>query len=138
MPIKHQSLMLSSVSRRQLIDITSEVLQFVEKSQVKEGICLVSAAHATAAILVNENEHGLIGDMLARIETLFPAKAEYAHNAIDDNADAHLAASFIGHSKSFPIVGNRLVRGQWQNIFLVELDGPRRHREVHIQAVGEV
>jgi secondary thiamine-phosphate synthase enzyme len=103
---------------------------------VKDGICLVGAPHATAAILVNENERGLINDMLAKIEELFPTSASYSHNSIDDNADAHLAAVFIGHSKTFPIAETELVRGTWQSIFLVELDGPRQRREVHIQIVG--
>jgi secondary thiamine-phosphate synthase enzyme len=103
---------------------------------VKDGICVVSAPHATAAILVNENERRLIDDMLTKIEELFPSSARYSHNSIDDNADAHLAAVFIGHSKTFPISESKLVRGTWQSVFLVELDGPRQRREVHIEILG--
>jgi len=114
------------------------VVEIVQKSAVKEGICVVSAPHATAAILVNENERRLIADMLAKIEELFPSSARYSHNSIDDNADAHLAAVFIGHSKTFPIFERKLVRGTWQSIFLVELDGPRQRREVHIQTLGGI
>jgi secondary thiamine-phosphate synthase enzyme len=106
-------------------------------SAVKEGVCVISAPHATAAILVNENERGLVKDMLAKIEEFFPSSGRYSHNSIDDNADAHLAAVFIGHSKTFPVSERKLVRGTWQNIFLVELDGPRQRREVHIQILGE-
>lgn len=104
---------------------------------MKDGICVISAPHATAAILVNENERGLIDDMLAKIEELFPSSARYSHNSIDDNADAHLVAVFIGHSKTFPILEKKLVRGTWQSVFLVELDGPRQRREVHIEIVGD-
>jgi len=132
----HHVLSIKSTARRQFIDVTSQVVEVVRRSGVDEGICLVSAPHATAAILVNENEHGLIQDMLAKIEALFPASAQSLHNAIDDNADAHLAAVFIGNSKTFSVSKNALVRGTWQNIFLVELDGPRQRREVHIQILG--
>ena len=114
------------------------MVEIVQKSAVKEGICVVSAPHATAAILVNENERRLIDDMLAKIEELFPSSARYSHNSIDDNADAHLAAVFIGHSKTFPISERKLVRGTWQSIFLVELDGPRQRREVRIQTLGGI
>jgi secondary thiamine-phosphate synthase enzyme len=76
-------------------------------------------------------------DILAKIEELFPQSGEYAHNAIDDNADAHVAASFLGHSRTFTIAKGRLTRGTWQNIFLVELDGPRSRREVHLQIIGD-
>jgi len=134
---QHHVISLSSTSRREFIDITSQVVEIVHRSAVKDGICVVSAPHATAGILVNENERGLIGDMLAKIEELFPSSARYSHNSIDDNADAHLAAVFIGHSKTFSISERRLVRGTWQSVFLVELDGPRQRREVHIQILGD-
>jgi len=133
---QHHVISSSSTSRREFIDITSQVVEIVQRSTVTDGICVVNVPHATAAILVNENERRLIADMLAKIEELFPSSARYSHNSIDDNADAHLAAVFIGHSKAFPISGGRLVRGTWQSIFLVELDGPRQRREVHVQILG--
>lgn len=98
---------------------------------------MVSVPHATAALLANEHESGLQKDLLAKIEQLFPTSGRYEHNVIDDNADAHLAAAFLGHTRSFPIIDGELVRGTWQNIFLVELDGPRSRREVVIQVVGD-
>ena len=98
---------------------------------------MVSVPHATAALIVNEHEAGLLNDLLAKIEDFFPASAPYGHNAIDDNADSHIAAAFLGHSTTFPICGGELVRGTWQNIFLVELDGPRSRREVILQVMGE-
>ena len=123
--------------RRQLIDLTSEVTRFVHEAHVEQGVCMVSVPHATAALLVNEHEAGLLDDLLARIEALFPASAHYRHNAIDDNADAHLAAAFLGHTRNFPVCDGEIVRGTWQNLFLVELDGPRAHREVVLQVIGE-
>jgi secondary thiamine-phosphate synthase enzyme len=88
-------------------------------------------------VIANEHENGLMEDILSKIEDLFPESASYAHNAIDDNAHAHLASAFLGHSRMFPIVDGRLIRGTWQSIFLVELDGPRSRRNVCLQAIGE-
>ncbi len=130
-------LTLSSSQRRQLIDITPEVANFVTGGKVRNGVCIISAPHATAAVIVTEHENGLMKDILQKIEDHFPESSQYAHNAIDDNADAHLAAAFLGHSKAFPIVDRKLVRGTWQSIFLVELDGPRSRREVCLQSIGE-
>jgi secondary thiamine-phosphate synthase enzyme len=137
MVVAQKVLTLSSATRRQLIDITHDVEEFVSKQRIENGLCLISAPHATAAIIANENESGLVRDLLAKIENLFPEGSRYAHNAIDDNADAHIAAAFLGHSLTFPVAGGRLVRGTWQNIFLVELDGPRSRREVYLQVLGE-
>jgi len=130
-------LTLKTSQRRQLIDITHDVVRFVREGSVKEGICTISVPHATAAIIANEHESGLMSDILTKIDDLFPQSPSYSHNAIDDNADAHLASAFLGHSKSFPIVNQEMVRGTWQSIFVVELDGPRSRREVCLQVIGE-
>jgi secondary thiamine-phosphate synthase enzyme len=137
MAVVSKVLTLSSSERRQLIDITDEVVRFVRDSGVSNGVCVISVPHATAAVIANENERGLVHDLLAKIEDLFPQSSRYAHNAIDDNADAHIASAFLGHARTFPIIDRKLVRGTWQNIFLVELDGPRSRREVDLQAIGE-
>jgi secondary thiamine-phosphate synthase enzyme len=127
----------ASTERRELIDITSQVMAFVENSHVQSGICVVTVPHATAAVIANEHEDGLMRDILAKVDNLFPKSSHYSHNAIDDNADAHLASAFLGHSRVFPVVNGSLVRGTWQNIFLVELDGPRSRRDVVLQLIGD-
>lgn len=136
MVVCKRTLTVSSSSRQQLIDITREVLRFVQDSNMTDGILMVSVPHATAAVVANENERGLVNDILMRIREIFPESFEYAHNRIDDNADAHLAATFLGHSRTFPVENHQLVRGTWQNIFVVELDGPRTKREVHLSLVS--
>jgi secondary thiamine-phosphate synthase enzyme len=132
----NRAVTISTTTRRQLIDITRDALRFVDECDVRDGLLTVTVPHATAAVIVNENERGLQHDILARIEVLFPQSYDYAHNRIDDNADAHVAAAFLGHARSFIIKDHQLVRGTWQNIFLVELDGPRTRREVHLSIVG--
>jgi secondary thiamine-phosphate synthase enzyme len=127
----------SSSQRRQLTDVTDQVMSFIEDSGITSGICTVSVPHATAAVIVNEHESGLCRDILSKIDELFPQSSKYGHNAIDDNADAHLASAFLGHSRTFPVENGRAVRGTWQNVFLVELDGPRSRRNVHLQVLGE-
>jgi len=136
MTVRGKTLTLKSTVRRQLIDITADAIKFVSDNDVTEGILTVSVPHATAAVIANENEQGLLSDIQAKIEELFPQTSTYSHNEIDHNADAHLAAAFLGHSRTFPIERNQLVRGTWQNIFLVELDGPRARRDVNLTILG--
>ena len=136
MVVCKKTLTITSSTRQQLIDITRDVIRFVEDSSVGDGILVISVPHATAAVIANENERGLLNDILTQIRGAFPQSFEYAHNRIDDNADAHLAATFLGHSRTFPVEDHRLVRGTWQNIFIVELDGPRSRREVHLNLVS--
>ena len=132
----NRALTVRTTAQRQLIDITQDAVKFVDDCNVQEGLLTVSVPHATAAIIANEHESGLLRDILQRLENLFPESANYLHNRIDDNAHSHIAASFLGHARSFPIINHQLIRGTWQNIFVVELDGPRSRRTVNITIVG--
>ncbi len=104
---------------------------------MKEGICIIHVPHATASIIANEDESGLKQDIVRWIETNIPWNGEWKHNTIDDNAAAHIAASIFGNARVFPIREGRLVRGTWQEIFLLELDGPRYTRRIHVTIIGQ-
>jgi len=127
---------ISTKSRTELIDITGIVEETVQKSGVTSGICIVHSVHSTTAIIVNEHETGLINDIIKKVQRDFPRGIGWLHDKVDDNADAHLASSYIGPTRVFPVRYGRLVRGTWQNIFLLELDGPRR-RSIVIEVMGE-
>ncbi|MDI6807087.1 MAG: secondary thiamine-phosphate synthase enzyme YjbQ [Candidatus Aenigmarchaeota archaeon] len=122
--------------RTQATDITEKVEKIVKNSKVKNGICLVFLPHATAAIILEESESGLMSDIEEMIKRRFPKGAGYEHDRIDDNADAHLASGFIGQSRIYPVKDYELVRGTWQRALLIELDGPR-YRRVFVNVLGE-
>ncbi|WP_435101340.1 secondary thiamine-phosphate synthase enzyme YjbQ [Halarchaeum sp. P4] len=54
-----------------------------------------------------------------------PHDEQYAHDRIDDNADAHLRAMLLGESVSVPVSDGELDLGTWQSVLFVECDGPR-------------
>jgi len=123
-------------SQFEAVDVTRHVESIVENSGIVNGLCVVFVPHATAAIIANEAEPGLLVDYIDIIRELFKPGYQWRHNRIDNNAHAHLAAALIGPSRSFPVVGGRCVRGTWQNIILLELDGPRRRRVI-VEVMGE-
>jgi len=134
--VSFKEIRVSTSSRAELVDVTREVEQAVAESGVLNGICLIHAPHATAAIIANEHEAGLMKDILTKLQRDYPRGAGWAHDLVDDNANAHLASAFIGSSRAFPVKEGRLLRGTWQNLFLVELDGPRSRRVV-VEVLGE-
>ncbi len=138
MKVYYREIRIPTHNRFELIDITHEVEQIVEESGIKNGMCLVFAPHATAAIIANEHESGLISDILTKIKELTePGSSKWRHNIIDDNAHAHIGSALIGADRVFPVINGRLVRGTWQNIFVVEMDGPRSLRHVIVMVMGE-
>jgi secondary thiamine-phosphate synthase enzyme len=90
------------------------------------GVCTVFVPHTTAGVVVNEDESRLLADVEDALERLVPRGEGYGHDAIDDNADAHLRAMLLGESVSIPVVDGDLALGTWQSVLFVECDGPRR------------
>ena len=123
--------------RQEFIRITDQVAEIVGKSGVAEGMVLVSAMHITAAVYVNDWENGLIHDFQAWLETLAPAGLDYRHHQTgEDNADAHLKRTLMGHQVMLPITRGALDLGPWEQVFYAEFDGQRRKRVV-VKAMGE-
>ena len=129
-------LWLTTKKRREIVNITSAVAEFVEKSGVQEGFCLVSAMHITASIWVNDEEPGLKEDVMVWLEKLDPAANSLHHQTGEDNGDAHLKRTLIGHQVILPITKGVLDLGPWEQVFYMEFDGQRRKRLV-IKILGE-
>jgi secondary thiamine-phosphate synthase enzyme len=129
----------------QFIDITERVLESVQTSGVKNGFAVVFSKHTTAAIRINEAEPHLISDMEKLLADVVPHGEDYAHNRYAHaestngerpNAHSHCQHLLLGASESVPIVEGQLETGQWQRIFLIELDHAR-DREVVVHLIGE-
>ncbi|MFO7968004.1 MAG: secondary thiamine-phosphate synthase enzyme YjbQ [Archaeoglobaceae archaeon] len=121
-------------NRIEVIDITSRVRDEVKKSGVDDGIAVIYTKHTTTAITINEGESGLKKDIIDVLEKIVPQGAGYRHDKIDNNADSHLRAIFMGNSATVPVINGDLDLGTWQNILFVELDGPRS-RKVGVKTV---
>ena len=130
-------LWFNTKKRQEFIRITDEVAFVVKKSGVKEGMVLVSAMHITAAVYVNDWESGLIDDFQVWLEKLAPAGLDYKHHQTgEDNADAHLKRTLMGHQVILPITAGKLDLGPWEQVFYAEFDGQRKKRVV-IKVMGE-
>ena len=123
--------------RRDLINITPRVEEIVRAAGVREGLCLVSAMHITAAIWVNDNEQGLWQDFWEWVETLAPSGRDYQHHRTgEDNGDAHLKRTLVHHQVVLPVTEGRLDLGPWEQVFYAEFDGQRKKR-VLVKIIGE-
>jgi len=128
---------INSSKRTEIIDITSEVQSATCKSKVNNGIINIFSKHSTSAIIVNENEKGLLSDFERILNDIIPCDNSYKHDMIDNNADSHLRSLFLGSSESIPINNKKLAIGTWQSIFFIELDGPRNNRTIELTIIGD-
>lgn len=124
-------LWFNTKKRQEFVRITDEIAGIVKKSGVQEGIVLVSAMHITAGVFVNDWEGGLIHDFQDWLEKLAPSGLDYRHHQTgEDNADAHLKRTIMGHQVVVPITAGALDLGPWEQLFYAEFDGQRRKRVV--------
>ncbi len=115
-------------ARHALVNVTAKLADAVHESGLASGIACVSVPHTTCALVVNEDEAGLREDILRLVrEVIEPLRerAPFAHDRIDHNAAAHLAATLLQCSLAIPVADGKPALGTWQSLFLVELDGPR-------------
>ena len=122
-------LWFNTKKRQEFVRITDDVATIVQKSGVKEGIVLVSAMHITAGVYVNDWENGLIHDFQVWLEKLAPSGLDYRHHQTgEDNADAHLKRTLMGHQVTRPSTAGARDLGPWEQVFYAEFDGQRRKR----------
>jgi secondary thiamine-phosphate synthase enzyme len=131
---------MNVAARMDFVNITAEVEAAVEKSGIREGLCLVNAMHITASVFINDNELGLHDDYKKWLEALAPFDASpqrYHHNRTgEENADAHLKRQIMGREVVVAITDGQLDFGPWEQIFYGEFDG-RRAKRVLIKIIGE-
>ena len=123
---------ISTKERYELVDITSNVEDVVNESGIEEGLVFVFTPHSTAGILITENEDGLKKDWISYFKKMVSGN-DFYHDRIDNNADSHILSGILGQGKTLPIKSGKIYRGTWQNIFLVDFDGPRERKvSIHL------
>ena len=131
MKVHTDYLVFNTRKRQEFVRITDDVAAIVKTSGVTEGIALVSAMHITSGVYVNDWEDGLIEDFQVWLEKLAPAGLPYRHHQTgEDNADAHLKRTIMGHQVILPITRGMLDLGPWEQVFYAEFDGQRKKRVV--------
>jgi secondary thiamine-phosphate synthase enzyme len=129
-------LWFNTKKRQEFIRITDQVAAIVKASGVDDGMVLVSAMHITSGVYVNDWEEGLIQDFQVWLEKLAPSGLDYKHHLTgEDNADAHLKRTIMGHQVLLPITAGTLDLGPWEQVFYAEFDGRRRKRVV-VKVIG--
>jgi len=120
-----------STRHEDFYDITRQVRQAIDESNVKSGIALVYCPHTTAGITINENaDPDVVRDMLLGLDKAFPDRPEFRH--AEGNSAAHLKASAVGSSATVIIADGKPILGTWQGIYFCEFDPPRK-RKFYIQ-----
>jgi secondary thiamine-phosphate synthase enzyme len=129
-------LRVATTMEQEVVDLTDQLEAFLLLTGLRRGLLVVHSLHTTTAVIVNEQEPLLHGDMFRQLERLVPRDEAYDHDdptrrvvnrtdAERTNGHAHCRAMLLGSTVSLPIVDGRLVLGRWQRVLFVEFDGPQ-------------
>ncbi len=121
-----------------ILDITEAVRESLPEMvpHNSSGLLNVYLKNTTASLIINENERGLIKDMINFFEKIIPVGG-YQHDATsgEGNAHAHLRNIITNATLTIPVEKGKLELGTWQRILLVEWDRARA-REIILTFVG--
>ncbi|MGC6330970.1 secondary thiamine-phosphate synthase enzyme YjbQ [Rhizorhabdus sp. FW153] len=126
--------------RQGLIEISAEVIGWVEAQGMRAGLITLFCAHSSASLLIQENA---APEARADIERYFARIAPedssaYAHDDEGpDDMPAHLRAALTQTHLSIPLIDGRLALGRWQGIFLFEHRRHPQRRTLILHMVGE-
>jgi secondary thiamine-phosphate synthase enzyme len=133
--VRHETVTVETKRREETIDITPRVKAAVTRAKIAEGVVVVTVAHTTAAVFVNENaDPDVQKDLLTALERAVPRGATYEH--AEGNGPAHIKAVLIGNSVTLAIRDGSIALGTWQGVYFAELDGPRE-RSATITVIGD-
>jgi secondary thiamine-phosphate synthase enzyme len=128
-------LKVTTGSRIEFKEITSQVQEAVTSSGIEDGVCHVFVPHTTAGIIVNEHADPSVAmDISEQLSRMIPQRGDYRH--LEGNAPAHIKASLVGSTEMLLIESGRLLLGTWQGLFFCEFDGPRQ-RTVLVKVMAD-
>lgn len=130
-----------------MVDITKDVATIVEKSGCIEGTVTVLAKHSTVGVMLNEFEERFVSDARQWLQRVVPPSYPWLHNDIDfrdgppdypggndawramrmqepPNAHSHIIQFVVGTTETIPIHEGKMTIGTFQNIIVVDADGP--------------
>ena len=137
MKVLTEYLWFNTKAHREYINITDRIAEIIDRSEVSDGMALVSAMHITAGVYINDAEDGLIQDIDEWLEHLAPFNQNYRHHRTgESNGDAHLKSLLIHHEVIVPISAGKLDFGPWQQLYYAEFDGQRRKRVI-VKVMGD-
>ena len=139
MKVLSDTIQLHSEGEGDIIDMTLQLSNTVEESNIKNGTVTIFVSGSTAAVTTIEYEPGLVHDFPEMLSRIVPKEIEYEHDNTwhDGNGHSHVRSSLIGPSLTIPIIGGKLTLGTWQQVVLLELDTRSRNRTVILQIMGK-
>lgn len=110
---------------KQVVDVRHQIESLLEESDIQSGLVHIFSEHTTCGLVTANLDPGTDQDYLDAIEAMFP-DGDYRHLHNPQHVGDHVMSSIIGSEVTLPFKENKLLLGTWQELVLIELNGPRQ------------
>ena len=123
---------------RGFVDLTADVVAFIDEAGAREGAMTLFIRHTSASLTIQENaDPSVLDDLGTALSRLAPEDAGWTHDAEGpDDMPAHVKTMLTSTSLQIPVLNGKLALGTWQAIYLIEHRSNPHRREVVLQFIG--
>jgi len=138
-----------TTAKAQIRTITADLNDLIRQSGVDNGTLLAYSLHTTLGVAIQEtSEPFLCEDLVDFLTGLVPDDGlQYKHRCalhpsgacVEDrfNAPSHVRQLLTNQSLVLDIQGGHLTLGRWQDVALLEMDGPRQKRQILVKITAD-
>jgi secondary thiamine-phosphate synthase enzyme len=120
------------------VDVTAEIVTFVDEARASEGAVTLFVRHTSASLTLQENaDPSVLADLTTALSRLAPDNAGWTHDTEGpDDMPAHIKTMLTATSLQVPVLNGKLALGTWQAIYLIEHRRSPHRREIVLQFIG--
>ena len=125
---------------QKLYEFTDQSIQWISKSNFKNGMLNLSIQHTSASLIIQENaDPDVQKDLINYFDKLVPMDNNLYIHTIEgkDDMPAHIKSALTNNQISISIKDSELLLGTWQGIFLFEHRLEAQKRTIIHHFIGE-
>jgi secondary thiamine-phosphate synthase enzyme len=125
---------------QKLYEFTNQTVQWISKSNFKNGILNLSIQHTSASLIIQENaDPDVQTDLINYFDKLVPMNDKlYFHTTEGkDDMPAHIKSALTNNQISISVKDSELLLGTWQGIYLFEHRLEAQKRTIIHHYIGE-
>ena len=122
-----------------LYEITNDIMGWINKINLSNGLLNISIQHTSASLLLQENaDPTVLEDLKNYFLKLVPFNNDYLHTTEGyDDMPAHIKTSLTNTNITLSVIDKKLNLVTWQGIFLFEHRTSSKERLINLHYIGD-
>ena len=126
---------------QKLYELTDQTIEWISKSNFKNGMLNLSIQHTSASLIVQEDaDPDVKKDLINYFDKLVPMDNKlYVHTTEGkDDMPAHIKSALTNNQISLSIKDSELLLGTWQGLYLFEHRLEQQNRTIIHHFIGDI